>query len=59
MALYLGDKKLKLSLGNMAYNFIVGSLPVPQFENTPLLSRDSMLLKDKSGVYLTVKEANS
>ncbi len=59
MALYLGSKKLKMSLGNTMYNFIVGSLPIPQFENTPLLSRDGILLKDKSGVYLTVKEANS
>ena len=57
MALYLGSsKKLKVSINNVVYRFNLYS-KTPITNGIRLLSSESYILKDSSGLYLTVKES--
>lgn len=55
MALYLGDKKVKINLGGVVYNLNV--IPAVLVTNgIRLVSSDDYTLKDSNGIYLTAKE---
>ena len=55
MALYLGNSKIKINLDNLKFNLnLYSSTPITN--GVRLLSSDNMILKDKNGLYLTVKE---
>lgn len=55
MALYLGDKKVKINLGGVVYNLNV--IPAVLVTNgVRMASSDDYVLKDSNGVYLTTKE---
>ena len=55
MALYLGGNKQKFNVGNSSYhtNFYSSKNIV---NGVVLKSKDNYMLKDKNGLYLTVKE---
>ena len=55
MALYLGSNKQKFKIGSSSYymNFYT---TVAIVNGIALLSFDNYMLKDKNGLYLTVKE---
>jgi hypothetical protein len=55
MALYLGSKKLKITLDNIKYNLNIFST-TPIVNGVLLLSSDNYILKDSNGLYLTAKE---
>ena len=57
MALYLGNEKVKISLGSVAclLNLVYVK---PTTNGILLLSSDGFTLKDSNGVYLTVKESD-
>lgn len=57
MALHLGNsKKLKIYLNGVAYCLDV-VLKTPVDRGIRLLSSEGYLLKDSSGLYLTIKES--
>lgn len=57
MALYLGgSEKLKINLGNITYCFNLFS-ETPITNGIRLLSSEGYILKDFTGLYLTVKES--
>ena len=57
MGLYLGDsRKLKLILNGVTYCLNIFS-ETPILDGVRLLSSDNYILKDKNGLYLTVKES--
>lgn len=56
MALYLGDKKLKIDLNNKKYYLNFYS-KIPITNGIRLLSSDGYILKDFKGLYLTTKES--
>lgn len=55
MALYLGSNKQKFSLGDVS--FCLNFSPSTFIINGILKSFDDYILKDKNGLYLTVKES--
>ena len=55
MALYLGDKKVKINLGGVVYNLNVITATLVT-NGVRLVSSDDYTLKDSNGVYLTTKE---
>ena len=56
MALYLGKNKVKVNLGGVVYSMNIFT-PTLILNGVMLLSSDDYILKDKYGVYLTVKES--
>lgn len=57
MALYLGSNKQKVSVGNSASKMKFFSTVASMINGITLLSYDNYILKDKNGLYLTVKES--
>lgn len=55
MALYLGNKKVKINLDNLKFNLNLYS-SIPIVNGVLLSTSNNMILKDKNGLYLTVKE---
>jgi hypothetical protein len=55
MALYLGDKMIKVNINGVAYKFNLFST-TPIFNGIRLLSSENYILKDANGIYLTAKE---
>lgn len=55
MALYLGSSKIKINLDNIKCCLKLYST-TPIISGVKLLSSNNMILKDKNGLYLTVKE---
>lgn len=56
MALYLGNDKLKINLGNTQCCLNLFSA-TPILNGISLLSSEGYVLKDSNGLYLTVKES--
>lgn len=54
MALYLGNQKIKINLNNIVYNLNLYQSPITG--GIRLLTSNGIILKDKNGLYLTVKE---
>ena len=57
MALFLGSKKQKISIGNSARQIAFFSTVASMINGIALLSSENYMLKDKNGLYLTVKES--
>lgn len=57
MALYLGSNKQKISVGKFASQMKFFSTITSMINGTALLSSNNYMLKDKNGLYLTVKES--
>lgn len=55
MALYLGGKRVKLSLGGTKCRLNLVFIP-PTINGVLLVSSDGFALQDSTGSYLTVKE---
>lgn len=55
MALYVGSNKIKINLDGSAYQLNLYSTN-PILNGALLLSSDSFVLKDSSGLYVTAKE---
>lgn len=55
MALYLGDKMIKVNINGVAYKFNLFST-TPILNGIRLLSSENYILKDANGIYLTAKE---
>jgi hypothetical protein len=55
MGLSLGDKKVKLNIGNTICNLIIPATTT-MLNDIVLLSSDNYILKDSNGVCLTTKE---
>lgn len=57
MGLYLGSSKQKISIGSSYTNMNFYSAIIPIIKGIKLMSYDNYILKDKNGLYLTVKES--
>ena len=58
MALYLGNEKVKISLGSVACLLNLVYVETTTNKGILLLSSDGFTLKDSNGLYLTVKESD-
>ena len=58
MAIFLGDKKVKLILDNVIYNIRLSDI-ASVFNGVKLLSSEGYTLKDSNGLYITAKESES
>ena len=58
MAIFLGDKKVKLILNGIEYAMRVSEV-APVIMGIKLLSSEGYTLKDSNGLYLTAKESES
>lgn len=56
MALYFGDKKVKINLNNTIYRLNLYSTNIIT-NGIRLLSLDDYILQDSHGLYLTTKES--
>ena len=56
MALYLGDKKVKLHMGSAAY--VLHVLISTLVSTIGLVSSDGYILKDSNGIILAAKESD-
>lgn len=56
MALFCGDKKIRLNIGRYAVDLKLYTSDTPITSNIRLLSSDGFCLKDSVGIYLTVNE---
>ena len=55
MAIYLGENKYKIYINKMLYNFDIHT-STPITNAIRLLSSDNFTLKDRNGVFITVKK---
>lgn len=58
MAIFLGDKKVKLYFDNIVHSLKFSEV-APVITGVKLLSSDGYTLKDSNGLYLTAKESES
>lgn len=56
MALYLGNDKVKINLGNTKFCLNLFA-EIPMLNGISLLSSEGYTLKDSNGLYLTAKES--